>query len=220
MSEDKATYEGRFCGNCGLRVDGDCTLDRAEMEECLLTPGRSHWRKLATDREQLEEFIRAGRGEPVAQCTERPEEHEDGCICFDCTQAEMTQKSNPESGDTAYKHYKKLKEAVTNHPVDLDTINNPYNRLQRVLQDAEYQAADGKGKERHATDNQYEDQVICVVGRLLRGHPYGSHAYQVIKKTIEAGRLYKIKGPGAAYEEVLGAINYAAAMNILIAEDE
>jgi hypothetical protein len=94
-----------------------------------------------------------------------------------------------------------------------------YSLLENVLAHAVQQASTGKGKERHANDNNYEDQLICVVGRLLRGHPYGSHAYQVIKKTIEAGRLYYIKGPKAAYAEVLGAINYAAAMNILISED-
>lgn len=95
-----------------------------------------------------------------------------------------------------------------------------YESLNSVLDDACEQASKGKGAERHANNNKYEDQVICVVGRLLKDHPFGAHAYQVIKKTIEAGRLYKIKGPEAAYQEVLGAINYAAAMNILIKEGE
>lgn len=94
-----------------------------------------------------------------------------------------------------------------------------YQSLQDVLKDAELQASQGKGAIRHATNNKYEDQVICVVGRLLKDHPFGAHAYQVIKKTIEAGRLYKIKGPEAAYQENLGAINYSAAMNILIKEE-
>ncbi len=98
--------------------------------------------------------------------------------------------------------------------------NGPYDSLNDVLNDAYTQAAEGKGKARHATDNNYEDQVICVVGRLLKDHPFGAHAYQVIKKTIEAGRLYKINGPEAAYQEVLGAINYSSAMGILIKEGE
>lgn len=64
MSEEQQVYGGgKFCGNCGMRVDGDCTLSRAEMEQCMLSPGRVHWRKLATDRERLEELIRAGRDE-------------------------------------------------------------------------------------------------------------------------------------------------------------
>ena len=99
-------------------------------------------------------------------------------------------------------------------------VKDGYEKLDAVLYDAISQSQDGKGKERHATNNNYEDQVICVVGRLLKEHPFGAHAYQVIKKTIEAGRLYKIKGQEAAYQEMLGSINYAAAMCILIKEGE
>lgn len=99
-------------------------------------------------------------------------------------------------------------------------VKEGYEKLDAVLYDAISQSQDGKGKERHATNNNYEDQVICVVGRLLKGHPFGAHAYQIIKKTIEAGRLYQIKGQEAAYQEMLGSINYAAAMCILIKEGE
>ena len=102
----------------------------------------------------------------------------------------------------------------------IDFIDDEYDSLKKVLKDAEEQSSKFKGKERHANNNKYEDQVICVVGRLLKDHPFGAHAYQVIKKTIEAGRLYKIKGPEAAYQEMLGSINYAAAMNILIKEGD
>lgn len=107
--------------------------------------------------------------------------------------------------------------------VDMTMItfaDDEYASLKKVLKDAEDQCSRGKGKIRHANNNKYEDQVICVVGRLLKDHPFGAHAYQVIKKTIEAGRLYKIKGPEAAYQEILGAINYCAAMNILIKEGD
>ena len=99
-------------------------------------------------------------------------------------------------------------------------VKEGYEKLDAVLYDAISQSQDGKGKERHATNNNYEDQVICVVGRLLKGHPFGAHAYQIIKKTIEAGRLYQRKGQEAAYQEMLGSINYAAAMCILIKEGE
>lgn len=114
-----------------------------------------------------------------------------------------------------------LSKDSTNNNIDsTNFLNDPYTSLAQVLDHAHAQASQGKGKERHANDNNYEDQVICVVGRLLKDHPFGAHAYQVIKKTIEAGRLYKIKGPEAAYNEMLGAINYAAAMNILIIEKD
>lgn len=73
MSEEMAVYGGwKFCGNCGIRVDGECTLPRAEMEHCLITPGRPYWRKLVTDRERLEEFLKVGR--VMAQCTQGPED--------------------------------------------------------------------------------------------------------------------------------------------------
>ena len=104
----------------------------------------------------------------------------------------------------------------TDKPIEVD---KSYDSLKNVLQDAAAQSESGKGRERHANNNKYEDQVICVVQRLLQDHPFGGHAYQIIKKTIEAGRLYKIKGKEAAYQEILGAINYCAAMNILIKED-
>jgi len=103
-------------------------------------------------------------------------------------------------------------------PMEFEPKYN-YSSLKKVLKDAELQSSKGKGLERHANENKYEEQVICVVQRLLKDHPFGGHAYQIIKKTIEAGRLYKIKGKEAAYQEILGAINYAAAMCILIKED-
>jgi hypothetical protein len=134
-----------------------------------------------------------------------------------CTEVETAAKIIAREDDDALLDAYLYKEA---DPVETDPVEaDSYASLSRVLTAAKEQASTGKGKERHANDNNYEDQLICVVGRLLRGHPYGSHAYQVIKKTIEAGRLYYIHGPDAAYQEVLGAINYAAAMNILISED-
>ena len=110
-------------------------------------------------------------------------------------------------------------EFVDEEKPSIDDID-PYSSLDNVLKDALAQADSGKGAIRHANNNNYEDQVICVVQRLLKGHPFGGHAYQIIKKTIESGRLLKIKGKEAAYQEMLGAINYASAMCILIKEEE
>jgi hypothetical protein len=43
--EDQKKYETkRFCGSCGLRVDGICTLTKAEHIECLAGDERTHWR--------------------------------------------------------------------------------------------------------------------------------------------------------------------------------
>lgn len=95
---------------------------------------------------------------------------------------------------------------------------SPYDSLNEVLHDAYEQAANGKGKERHATDNAYKDQVICAVQRLSFKHPFGYQAGQVCKKIIEAGRLFEQGKTDAAYAEVCGAVNYAAAMGIMIKE--
>lgn len=93
-----------------------------------------------------------------------------------------------------------------------------YDRLRDVLNDALAQASEGKGKERHATDNKFEDQLIVTIQKMLMEHPLGGQAFQVIKKTIEAGRLFNMKGPVSAQAELLGAINYLAAMYITIEE--
>jgi hypothetical protein len=45
MTETQVTYEARrHCKNCGLRVDGICTLKEAEQIECLSGDERTHWR--------------------------------------------------------------------------------------------------------------------------------------------------------------------------------
>jgi hypothetical protein len=86
-----------------------------------------------------------------------------------------------------------------------------YNALAEILESAFIQASGGKGHERHATNNPFEDQPIMQITRLLGNHPVAALAYQVIKKTVEAGRLYHIKGADCAERELLGAMNYAAA---------
>lgn len=126
-------------------------------------------------------------------------------------------KCTPE--DREDKKYIKYIKVDTIEDWDL-TIEDDYFELENTLDDAYAQAATGKGKERHAADNPYEDQVICQVQRLLKGHPFGGHAYQVIKKTIEAGRLYNLGRKDEAYDEILGAINYNCATGVLMREED
>ena len=73
-----------------------------------------------------------------------------------------------------------------------------YALLELVLDRALAQASGGKGKERHDNGLPFEDQPIMQITRLLGDHPVAALAYQVIKKTVEAGRLYHIKGADAA----------------------
>lgn len=94
---------------------------------------------------------------------------------------------------------------------------NNYAKLKDVLDRAYSQASEGKGKERHADDNAFEDQPICSLSRLLHGHR--SLDFQIVKKFLEADRLLEIKGKDAAVRELLGVVNYLAAKIILIEEE-
>lgn len=144
-------------------------------------------------------------------------------ICFDYNKHEFKDKNNcndcedcdyaDERGPQAGIH------ANINAPLggwrESDKSNrvSPYFHLQRILDMAIDQAENGKGKERHAEDNEpFERQVICEVAkRVGLGYTKG----QAIKKIIESGRLDK----PAAISELLGAINYIAA-TILVIETE
>jgi len=90
--------------------------------------------------------------------------------------------------------------------------NPRYVKLESILARAYLQATEGKGKERHAFGENYEDQKVCQINRWLRS-PDGA-LYQAIKKAIESKRL----PPERAVAELLGAINYLAAAVLLIEE--
>ena len=81
--------------------------------------------------------------------------------------------------------------------------NELYHELESVLKEAYDQASIGKGKERHANDNAFEDQLICLFERLHLSFCEG----QAIKKIIEAHRT-------RSNVDRLGAINYIAALII------
>lgn len=87
-----------------------------------------------------------------------------------------------------------------------------YEALADVLALAIEQAAYGKGKERHANGEPFDQQKIC---RISRSMGCGFALGQAIKKIEEAARL---DGP-AAMAELLGAINYTAAGGIVLAEE-
>jgi hypothetical protein len=98
-------------------------------------------------------------------------------------------------------------------------IEPGYEKLAEVLQEALDHSQLTKGKERHAHDGQpFEEQLMCATQRLLKDHPCGGLAYQVIKKTVESGRLLKTKGKEAAQKELQGAINYLGGMHIIYEE--
>jgi hypothetical protein len=86
-------------------------------------------------------------------------------------------------------------------------VDDRYLELARILMDAMEQAAGGKGKERHADGEPFENQKICVINRWLKGSPVAGALFQAVKKTVESSRMT----PDAAIRELYGAINYIAA---------
>lgn len=84
-----------------------------------------------------------------------------------------------------------------------------YASLKKVLVEAEQQASQGKGKERHADDLPFEEQEI-VRDAIYLGQ--AAPIFQVRKKAKESLRLSK----DAAIRELYGVIIYAAAAIIAL----
>lgn len=96
------------------------------------------------------------------------------------------------------------------------TRPNPYGALEDVFNDAHDQASEGKGKERHACGEPFEQQTIC---QTTRAHGIGFATGQAEKKARESHRLLGMEnGRERAVAELLGAINYLAAAIIVIRE--
>lgn len=103
-------------------------------------------------------------------------------------------------------------------PTDLlrPSIADPYYTLAAVLHHALMQASHGKGAERHANGQSFEDQPMLQISRMLRT-PAGC-LYQVMKKSQEAQGMLNNGNPEAAKREILGAINYLAGAYMIIDE--
>lgn len=100
-------------------------------------------------------------------------------------------------------------------------IDEKYNMLFDHLLRAYGRSANSKGKARHATNENWEEQKLVWIPRFLKEHPNGSAApaYQAIKKTIEAGRIYRTIDKHKAVLEIYDAIVYLAATAELMLED-
>lgn len=88
-----------------------------------------------------------------------------------------------------------------------------YEPLAEVLARAFWQAAKGKGAERHSTGEPFVEQVIIQGARRFGT---GALLFQAFKKSEESQRLPKER----AVAELLGAINYLAAAIITIETSE
>jgi hypothetical protein len=93
-------------------------------------------------------------------------------------------------------------------------VDDRYNALARILGDAMNQASSGKGKERHADGERFENQKICVINRWLHGSPIAGPLFQAVKKAVESSRMTY----DAAIRELYGSINYIAAGILLLEE--
>lgn len=96
-----------------------------------------------------------------------------------------------------------------------DRSSVDYQSLRAVLDAAYYQAAHGKGKERHAKGQPFHEQRMQSISHLI-GTERGM-AFQVIKKLTEGMDL---PDPGARERELLGAINYLAGMVVYFRNQE
>lgn len=81
-----------------------------------------------------------------------------------------------------------------------------------VLMSAFNQAAVGKGRERHAENESYEEQPIMWIEKYFKSYQLG----QAVKKMHESQRLSK----EMAVQELLGAINYIAAKIIFLNKEK
>lgn len=87
-------------------------------------------------------------------------------------------------------------------------MSGEYQELFHVLDEAYDQAARGKGKERHAEGEPFEEQPIMWIEKYFKSYQLG----QSVKKLHESQRL----PADQAVKELLGAINYIAARVIYL----
>lgn len=91
---------------------------------------------------------------------------------------------------------------------------NDYQSLNDVLNRAYHQAAEGKGKERHAGNLAFHEQPMQTISQLV-GSPDGL-AYQAIKKIQESQRFPQTD---RRVSELLGAINYIAGLIVYLEKE-
>lgn len=95
------------------------------------------------------------------------------------------------------------------------SVPNGYEGPAGVLGDALGQAAHGKGLDRHAGAEPFDDQPMMAITRMVGlGFPLG----QAQKKAQEAARLAARGETAAAEAEILGAIVFLAGAVLALRE--
>lgn len=92
-------------------------------------------------------------------------------------------------------------------------MSDNYAVLRGIYDEAVAQAASGKGKERHANGEPFEEQRMLKISRMLRSER--GMAYQVCKKVAEGLDLPTVE---RQVGELLGAMNYLAGIVIFLRE--
>lgn len=101
------------------------------------------------------------------------------------------------------------------HPTPCMCDNLDYMTLAVALTAAYNQAAEGKGKDRHANGKPFDKQPIMEIARMVGpGYQIG----QAMKKGQEAMGMISRGEHDRARAELLGAVNYMAAAWLLIGE--
>ena len=197
-------------------LDNDChdktCEELAEMCNCNLCPMVSEgcpesFRDLDCDTVTPEDWQKA-LGE-VPDETNAPENDEDEATIDEATIDEATiDEATIDEATIDEDFFKNATPPLKEHP---------HMVLRCILDEAYEQAAEGKGKERHAGDKPFLRQPIMEIGRMVgEGYNMG----QAMKKLQEAETLLRLEGKGveAAVRELLGAIVYTASAVILLRE--
>jgi hypothetical protein len=118
----------------------------------------------------------------------------------------MAPEYNPPAPELAHSEWHARQAQSRGEPTpEADRSAVDYQSLRAVLDAAYYQAAHGKGKERHARGNRFERQHMQSISCLLDSDR--GMAFQAIKKLTEG---LDMGDPEARERELLGAINYVA----------
>lgn len=138
-----------------------------------------------------------------------------GCIMHLVSATTGVMKQDGKSVPSPYRTYR----CEFNHMIvePATPPENKYAKLEEVFKNAVEQAQYGKGRARHvdlSSDDNFESQKMCQIGRWVQGSPAAGPLHQAIKKSIESARLE----PEAAIAELYGAMNYLAGAIILISE--
>jgi hypothetical protein len=121
-------------------------------------------------------------------------------------------KVDEERFDKTLKFKDKQSDATAEVQGELPKNALNYSILQDVFNKAFHQAANGKGKERHAGNVIFLDQPIFWIEKYFKSFQLG----QAAKKMHESQDME----PDAAATELLGAINYLAAKIISLRQEQ